>query len=65
MPGFLSVRSQEILEQILQAANPAAHWAAPRGGGAFKVWEVAILTTVGSSLAARSAKESGAGRAAA
>src|SRR5579872_5917412 len=34
-------------------------------GGAFKVWEVAILTTVGSSLAARSAKESGAGRAAA
>ena len=32
-------------------------------GGAFKVWVVAILTTVGSSLAAKSAKESGAGRA--
>src|ERR1700723_2199856 len=33
------------------------------GGGAFKVWEVAILTTVGNSLADRSAKESGAPRA--
>ena len=33
------------------------------GGGAFKVWEVAILTTLGSSLAERSAKESGAPRA--
>src|ERR1700691_112310 len=33
------------------------------GGGAFRVWVVAILTTVGSSLAAKSAKESGAGRA--
>src|ERR1700761_8957448 len=33
-------------------------------GGAFKVWEVAILTTLGKSLEARSAKESGAGRAA-
>src|ERR1051325_7441387 len=31
--------------------------------GAFRVWEVAILTTVGSNLSARSAKESGAGRA--
>src|SRR5471030_551599 len=33
------------------------------GGGAFRVWEVAILTTLGSSLADRSAKESGAPRA--
>src|ERR1700761_401009 len=33
------------------------------GGGAFSVWEVAILTTLGSSLADRSAKESGAPRA--
>src|ERR1019366_8296290 len=32
-------------------------------GGAFRVWEVAILTTLGSSLADRSAKESGAPRA--
>src|SRR5476649_1116082 len=32
-------------------------------GGAFKVWLVEMLTTVGSSLPARSAKESGAGRA--
>ena len=32
-------------------------------GGAFKVWLVLILTTVGKSLLARSAKESGAGRA--
>src|ERR1051325_4607602 len=31
--------------------------------GAFKVWLVEMLTTVGSSLLARSAKESGAGRA--
>src|ERR1051325_6789168 len=31
--------------------------------GAFKVWLVEILTTEGSSLLARSAKESGAGRA--
>jgi hypothetical protein len=33
------------------------------GGGAFKVWLVEMLTTVGSSLVTRSAKESGAGRA--
>src|SRR6185295_11637430 len=33
------------------------------GGGAFKVWLVEILTTVGNSLVTRSAKESGAGRA--
>src|SRR3954469_11496236 len=33
------------------------------GGGAFKVWLVEILTTVGRSLLTRSAKESGAGRA--
>src|SRR5690348_15196168 len=32
-------------------------------GGAFKVWLVEILTTLGNSLLARSAKESGAGRA--
>src|ERR1700729_1454224 len=31
--------------------------------GAFKVWLVEMLTTVGNSLLARSAKESGAGRA--
>src|SRR5579871_3886064 len=31
--------------------------------GAFKVWLVEMFTTVGSSLSARSAKESGAGRA--
>src|SRR5579885_3546322 len=31
--------------------------------GAFKVWLVEMFTTVGSSLPARSAKESGAGRA--
>src|SRR5258706_5488773 len=30
-------------------------------GGAFKVWLVEILTTVGNSLLARSAKEAGAG----
>src|ERR1044071_5513070 len=32
-------------------------------GGAFKVWLVLMFTTVGKSLFARSAKESGAGRA--
>jgi hypothetical protein len=31
--------------------------------GAFKVWLVEMFTTVGSSLSAKSAKESGAGRA--
>ena len=61
--GVLALRAQEILEQVFQrrAGRQIAAWRCC--GGAFRVWVVAILTTVGSSLAARSAKESGAGRA--
>src|SRR5580698_1644297 len=45
------------------SGEPGGTLGMAEGGGAFKVWVVAILTTVGSSLAAKSAKESGAGRA--
>src|ERR1700679_571733 len=45
------------------SGEPGGTLGKAEGGGAFKAWVVAILTTVGSSLAARSAKETGAGRA--
>src|ERR1700722_10610212 len=45
------------------SGEPGGTLGMAEGGGAFRVWVVAILTTVGISLAARSAKESGAGRA--
>src|SRR6185437_6138772 len=47
------------------SGEPGGTLGMAEGGGALRVWVVAILTTVGRSLAARSAKESGAGRASA
>src|SRR6185437_4380423 len=45
------------------SGEPGGNLGISCGGGAFSVCEVAILTTLGSSLADRSAKESGAPRA--
>src|SRR5215469_16709832 len=43
------------------SGEPGGSWGMAPCGGAFSVWLVEILTTVGKSLSARSAKESGAG----
>src|SRR3984957_20145947 len=62
--GVLDFGPMKFLNRS-SSGEPGGRLGMSCGGGAFKVWEVAILTTVGSSLAARSAKESGAGRASA
>src|SRR3569833_4023161 len=47
------------------SGEPGGSWGIAPCGGAFKVWLVEMLTTLGKSMLARSAKLSGAGRAAA
>ena len=60
--GALGLGPRKFLNRS-SSGEPGGRSGMRLGGGAFRVWVVAILTTVGSSLAARSAKESGAGRA--
>src|SRR5579871_399343 len=62
--GFSPSGPRKFLNRS-SSGDPGGTFGSAALGGAFSVWEVAILTTVGSSLEARSAKESGAGRAAA
>ncbi len=62
MLGPLALGPRKFLNRS-SSGEPGGRLGMAWGGGAFRVWVVAILTTVGSSLAARSAKESGAGRA--
>ena len=60
--GWLPRGPRKFLNRS-SSGEPGGNCGMALGGGAFKVWLVEILTTVGSSLITRSAKESGAGRA--
>src|SRR5580700_6667493 len=60
--GALAFGPRKFLNRS-SSGEPGGSWGMSCCGGAFRVWEVAILTTLGSSLADRSAKESGAPRA--
>src|SRR5580658_5532834 len=62
--GVLDLGPRKFLNRS-SSGEPGGRSGMALCGGAFRVWLVEILTTVGSSLSARSAKESGAGRAAA
>src|SRR3984957_11399231 len=60
--GVLDFGPMKFLNRS-SSGEPGGSWGMSWGGGAFRVWLVAILTTLGSSFAERSAKESGAPRA--
>src|SRR6185295_14036897 len=60
--GRLELGPRKFLNRS-SSGEPGGNCGMVLGGGAFKVWLVEILTTVGNSLLTRSAKESGAGRA--
>src|SRR5579863_590829 len=60
--GVLGLGPRKFLNRS-SSGEPGGNWGMAPCGGAFNVWLVEILTTVGNSLSARSAKESGAGRA--
>ena len=60
--GWLDLGPRKFLNRSSRG-EPGGSCGTDPGGGAFSVWLVEMLTTVGSSLAVRSAKESGAGRA--
>src|ERR1700689_4219301 len=62
--GVLAPGPRKFLNRS-SSGEPGGSWGMSWRGGAFRVWLVAILTTLGSSLADRSAKESGAPRASA
>src|SRR5882757_3424362 len=60
--GVLGLGPRKFLNRS-SSGEPGGSCGMAPAGGAFKVWLVEMLTTVGNSLPARSAKESGAGRA--
>src|SRR5471032_442610 len=60
--GLLLLGPRKFLNRS-SSGEPGGRAGMSCGGGAFSIWEVALLTTLGSSLAERSAKESGAPRA--
>src|SRR5271156_320121 len=60
--GALLLGPRKFLNRS-SSGEPGGRLGMSCGGGAFRVWEVAIFTTLGSSRAERSAKESGAPRA--
>src|SRR5882757_1651614 len=60
--GVLGLGPRKFLNKS-SSGEPGGSCGVAFCGGAFKVWLVEMLTTVGSSLPAKSAKESGAGRA--
>src|SRR5476649_1286126 len=60
--GVLDLGPRKFLNRS-SSGEPGGSCGMAPCGGAFRVWLVEMLTTLGSSLAARSAKESGAGRA--
>src|SRR3954462_14334843 len=60
--GALGLGPRKFLNRS-SSGEPGGNCGMAFCGGAFKVWLVLILTTVGKSLFARAAKESGAGRA--
>src|ERR1700733_6626469 len=60
--GVLDLGPRKFLNRS-SSGEPGGRSGIAPCGGAFKVWLVEMLTTVGNSLLARSAKESGAGRA--
>src|ERR1700757_4328162 len=62
--GALDLGPRKFLNRS-SSGEPGGRLGSVPWGSAFNVWLVEILTTVGRSLSARSAKESGAGRAAA
>src|SRR5258708_2409853 len=60
--GVLGLGPRKFLNRS-SSGEPGGSCGMAFWGGAFKVWLVELLTTIGNSLFARSAKESGAGRA--
>src|SRR6185295_5127511 len=60
--GALGLGPRKFLNRS-SSGEPGGNCGMAFCGGAFKIWLVLILTTVGKSLFARSAEESGAGRA--
>src|ERR1700684_251546 len=60
--GVLDFGPMKFLNRS-SSGEPGGRLGMSWGGGAFRVWLVAILTTLGRSLAGRSANESGAPRA--
>src|SRR4051794_32882717 len=60
--GVLLLGPRKFLNRS-SSGEPGGSLGMSCGGGALRVWEVAILTTLGNNRAERSAKESGAPRA--